>query len=140
MNLAVAVYEKLKPKIGEDGANAIVDYVDSKIEETAVTKLDLMTVENNLGTEIQKVENNLGVEIHNLRTEIQRVENKLEAEIQQLRTEMSSMESRLKAEIEIKIKDIEWKMKAYFLALVTLMVITNPKVLDILARLLGIIK
>ncbi|MDI6791986.1 MAG: hypothetical protein QME81_03845 [bacterium] len=158
MNLAVAVYEKLKLKVGEDGAVAILDYVDSKVEETAVTKLDLAKVESSLGseiqrvesslgseiqgvesslgTEIQKVESNLGVEIHNLRAEIQRVENKLEAAIQQIRAEIRELESR----IDIKMNSLEWKMKLHSLALGALIVVTNPKVLDILGKLLGIIK
>lgn len=136
MNLAVAVYEKLKLKVGEDGAVAILDYVDSKVEETAVTKLDLARVESSLGTEIQKVESNLGVEIHNLRVEIQRVENKFEAAIQQVRAEIRELESR----IDIKMNSLEWKMKLHSLALGALIVVTNPKVLDILGKLLGIIK
>lgn len=161
MNLAVAVYEKLKPKIGEDGASALLDYVDSKVEETAVTKLDLTKAENNLeveihnlGTKMQRVEGKLEVEMQGVRSEIQRVEGKLEAEIQgvrseiqglegkleaaiqQLRAEMREMEARLRAEI----RNVQWKTKLYFGAIAALIIITNPRIMDILAKLRGIIK
>lgn len=154
MNLAVAVYEKLKPKIGEDGASALLDYVDSKVEETAVTKLDLTKAENNLeveihnlGTKMQRVEGKLEVEMQGVKSEIQRVEikfeaeiqrveGKLEAAIQQLRAEMREMEARLRAEI----RDVQWKTKLYFGAIAALIIITNPRIMDILAKLLGIIK
>lgn len=165
MNLAVAVYEKLKSKIGEDGASTILDYIDSKVEETAVTKLDLTKVENslgieihNLGAEIRRVEGKLGTEIQRVEgklevgiqgvrseiqrleikfeAEIQRVENKLDVAIQQLRAEMREMEARLRAEI----RDGQWKMKLYFVAIGALIIITNPRVMDMLGTLLGIIK
>ncbi|MEW5766736.1 MAG: hypothetical protein AB1797_03805 [bacterium] len=183
MNLAVAVYEKLKPKIGEDGANALLDYVDSKIEETAVTKLDLTKTENNLGVEIhnlgskiQGLEGKLEVEIQGVKSEIkglegkleaeiQRVEGKLEAEIQGIRSEIQRLEGKLGTEIKrledkldgaiqqlraemremearlrVEIRDVQWKTKLYFGAIAALIIITNPRVMDMLAKLLGIIK
>ena len=88
-NSTVEVYEELKSKIGDRGAKILIEYLDSKIEKTAVTKLDLTNVENSLRTEI---------------------------------------------------KEIDYKMKLYFLGIAVLIIITNPKIIDIAARVFGLIK
>ena len=56
MNSTVEVYEKLKATVGTEGAKALVEYVDSKVEREAVTKVDLNNVETSLRAEIKEVE------------------------------------------------------------------------------------
>ena len=103
-NSTVEVYEELKSKIGEKGAKVLIEYVDNKIEKTAVTKLDLANVENSL------------------------------------RSELTSVENSLRSEFDKRITDLEWKMKFYFLAIGALIIFTNPKIIDLLLKILGVIK
>ncbi len=154
----VDLYEKIKTKIGDEGARILIEYVDSKIEKEAVTKLDLKDTEDEvkseinrveveLRNEINRVENELKSEINRveveLRNEISRVENELKSEINrvevELRSEINAVKSELRNEInkiDLKVKDLEWKMKLYFIIIGILIVVSNPKVLDLFGKLL----
>ncbi|MDI6794061.1 MAG: hypothetical protein QME81_14570 [bacterium] len=144
MNSAVAVYEKLRPTVGEEGARVLVEYVDSKIEKTAVTKLDLEQVNNTLRAQIIEVEKRLEAKIadveNRLEAKIAGVESRLEAKITEVDNNLRALIAEVEKRLEARIITLEWKMKLYFLALGALIIITNPKIMDLLAKLLGIIK
>ncbi|MBF0564406.1 MAG: hypothetical protein HQK89_04105 [Nitrospirae bacterium] len=46
----------------------------------------------------------------------------------------------LRTELKTDIIDIGWKQKLYFLILLFVMLLTNPKAIDLLGKLLGIVK
>ena len=69
-NSTLEVYEEIKEKLGDRGARILIEYLDSKIEKSAVTKLDLTNTENSLRNEMKDIENRL-------RTEIREIEYKM---------------------------------------------------------------
>ncbi len=78
MPSVLELYEKLKPKLGEDEARSLLEYVESTVEQRAATKSDLERNSGELREEIRRVEGEL-------REEIRRVENKLREEIHSVR-------------------------------------------------------
>jgi len=44
------------------------------------------------------------------------------------------------AKLDKRITDLEWKLKLYFILLAVLIIFTNPNALDLLGRVLGLIK
>ena len=128
-NSTVEVYEKIRVKLGEEEARALLDYVDARIEREAVTKLDLKETEDSLRSEMQKIVGNVQEVENSLRSDMQKMENSL-------RSDMQKMENSLRSEM----KDIEWRSKLYFILIGALIIITNPKVLELIGRVMGLVR
>jgi len=95
MPTVLELYEKLKPKLGEDEARALLEFVETSVQDKAATKDDLERTASSLRDELHR---NEAV----LRKEIQQVESVLRKEIQQV-------ESVLRKEIqEVKVDLLKW--------------------------------
>lgn len=44
------------------------------------------------------------------------------------------------SKLDKRISDLEWKLKLYFILLAVLIVFTNPNAIELLGRILGLIK
>jgi hypothetical protein len=53
------LYEKLKPKLGEEEARSLLEFIEASVERRAATKEDLQGVEAALRGEIQKTKADL---------------------------------------------------------------------------------
>jgi len=73
MPSVLELYEKLKPKLGEDEARSLLEYVETSIEQRAATKADLHEAVAGLREEMHGIESNLRQEIEKARGEIQAV-------------------------------------------------------------------
>jgi predicted nucleic acid-binding Zn-ribbon protein len=67
------LYEKLKPKIGEEEARALLEFVEASVERKAATKEDLQQTELALREEIRRVDQALREEIHKLDQKIEAI-------------------------------------------------------------------
>lgn len=137
---AVEIYKALSGKIGDREAELLVEFVESSVKEAAATKEDLVRSETALREDLLRSENAL-------REEISAVESRLRKEISGLemafRQEISGVETRLTQEInrlDRRITDMEWKMKLYFAVIAALIILTNPKVMEIAGRIFGFVK
>ena len=70
MTTLLELYEKLKPKLGEEEARSLLEYIESAVERRAATKEDLMRTETGLREEIQRVETELREEIQRVRADL----------------------------------------------------------------------
>jgi hypothetical protein len=77
MPSVLELYEKLKPKLGEDEARSLLEYVESAGEQRAVTKADLDRNTAELREEIRSVEGKLREEIHRVREDMQSMKAEL---------------------------------------------------------------
>jgi hypothetical protein len=60
-----------------------------------------------------------------------------------LREEISGFKKEFREEInrlDRRITDLEWKMKLYFAVIAALIILTNPKVMEIAGRVFGFVK
>ena len=71
------LYEKLKPKLGEEEARALLEFVEVSVERKAVTKEDLQQTELTLRDELRRID-------QALRDELRRIDQALREEIHQL--------------------------------------------------------
>jgi hypothetical protein len=72
MSTVLELYEKLKPKLGEEEAKALLEFVEASVERRAATKEDLQRTELTLREELRRVD-------QALREEIRRLDQKIEA-------------------------------------------------------------
>lgn len=63
MGREIELYERLKPKLGEEEARLLLSYVADTVRLTGATKEDLLQVEMRLGERISAVEKDLREEI-----------------------------------------------------------------------------
>ncbi len=81
MPSVLELYEKLKPKLGEDEARSLLEYVESTVEQRAATRADLERNSGELREEFRRVEGGL-------REEIRRVEGKLREEMHAVKADL----------------------------------------------------
>ena len=83
MPRVLELYEKLKPKLGEEEARALLEFVEASVERRAATKEDLQRTELALKEDLQRTELALREELRRvdqaLREEIHRLDQKIEA-------------------------------------------------------------
>ena len=84
MPTVLELYEKLKPKLGDEETRALLEFLDTSIESRAATKQDLQQSESTLRQEIQRTESAL-------RQDIQRTESALREEMFALREEIHNV-------------------------------------------------
>jgi len=83
MPTVLELYEKLKPKLGEEETRILLEFVEASVERKAATKEDLQRTELVLREELRRVDQALREELHNvdqaLREDIRRLDQKIEA-------------------------------------------------------------
>jgi len=111
---SIDVYKALKGKIGDEPARLLIEYIDSAIKDNVATKQDIASLRQEMLQDIAS-----------LRAEMLQ-------DIASLREEMLKM--------RVELKDEVWKLKLYLILLAVLIVITNPTVLELFGKLVGVIK
>ena len=81
MSTVLELYEKLKPKLGDAEARALLEFVETSVEQRAATKEDLQRTASSLKEDLLHTE-------AALRKEIQGVEAVLRKEIQEVRVDL----------------------------------------------------
>ena len=99
MPTVLELYEKLKPRLGEEEARSLLEFIESTVEQRAVTKADLQQAIASLREEMRQLEGALREEIRqgdaSLREEIRQIDGSLRDEIHTLRGEMYKMRADL---------------------------------------------
>jgi hypothetical protein len=98
MPTLLELYEKLKPKLGEEEARALLEFVEASVERRAATKEDLQRTELALREELHRLD-------QALREELRRIDQALREELrridQALREELHSMEQTLRDDLRL---------------------------------------
>jgi hypothetical protein len=106
----VDLYERLKPQLGEEGTKALIEYVDEKIKGEVATKEDIQL----------------------LKGDMLLIKADLEKQIQGVRIDME----KLRADLERKIQDV----RMLVIVVLVVVIILNPKVMELVGRILGVVK
>lgn len=96
MPTVLQLYEKLKPKLGEEEARELLEYVETAVESRAASKADLQQAATELRGELQQAVTELRGELQQglsgLRAEflreLTRVETTLRREVQESRADL----------------------------------------------------
>jgi len=110
----VDLYERLKPQLGEEGTKALIEYVDEKIKGEVATKEDLLFLKADLEKQIQ------GVRI----------------DMEKLRADLEKQILGLRADLEKRIQDV----RMLVIVVLVVVIILNPKVMELVGRILGVVK
>jgi hypothetical protein len=70
MPTLLELYEKLKPKLGDEEARSLLEFIETSVERRAASKEDLQRTESALREEIHRVESSLREEIHNVKVDL----------------------------------------------------------------------
>ena len=70
MATLLELYEKLKPKLGDQEARELLEFIEGSVERRAATKADLQRTETALREEIARVEQELRVEIQRVKADL----------------------------------------------------------------------
>ncbi len=117
MPTVLELYEKLKPKLGEEEARSLLEFVETSVEQRAATKEDLRRTESALKEDLQRTELALRDEIHRvestLKEDLRRIESASKEDLQRtesaLRDEIHRVESTLRDEIHnVKVDLLKW--------------------------------
>jgi hypothetical protein len=118
----VDLYEQLKPHLGENETKALIEYVDGKIRGEVATKEDL----DPLKEDIRLLQEDI-----RLLQEDTRV-LKINLEQKATKEDLLLLENRLKEEI--------WKLRVLVIVVLVVVIILNPKVVELVGRILGVVK
>jgi len=109
------IYERLrKANLGDDAAKEIAEVIKEASDSSSVIKTE---IKEELSKELST------------KSDLLLVETRLSGEIK-----------RLDDKIDNGLKNIRLEMKLYFLLLSFLIILTNPRALDLISKLLGIVK
>jgi len=117
MSTVLELYEKLKPKLGDAEARALLEFVETSVELRAATKEDLQRTASSFKEDLQRSASSLKEDLLHtevvLCKEIQGVEVVLCKEIQGvevvLRKEIQGVEAVLRKEIqEVRVDLLKW--------------------------------
>ncbi len=70
MPTLLELYEKLKPKLGDEEARSLLEFIETSVEHRAAGKEDLQRTELALREEIHRVESSVREEIHNVKVDL----------------------------------------------------------------------
>ncbi|MBI4641995.1 MAG: DUF1640 domain-containing protein [Candidatus Tectomicrobia bacterium] len=113
MPTILEVYEKLKPKLGEEEARVLIEFVEASVEQKAATKEDLQKTELALRGDLQKTELTLREELRQvdqaLREELRQVDQALREELRRVEQALREEIHKLDQKIEVTKSDlIKW--------------------------------
>jgi BMFP domain-containing protein YqiC len=134
----------------------------SEMKQEFATKSDLMLVRgeiqlirtvlsgeiNKVDAKIDKVHTELNGKIDKVHTElnskIDKVHTELNGKIDKVHTELNGkidmVKTELRAEIKSEIQTVRYEMRLYLLIIIFVIILNNPKAIDLIAKLFGIAK
>jgi uncharacterized FlaG/YvyC family protein len=92
MPTAVELYDKLRPKLGDEEAKTLVEYISVSVERHAATKEDIERARGVLKEDIGKVRSEL-------KEDIERVKSELEINLERIRGELDVKIEKTKSDI-----------------------------------------
>ena len=92
MPTTLDLYEKLRPRLGDEESKFLLEYISASVEKHAAAKDDLAKTENKLILKIGQVKSEVELKIEQVRSElvlkIEQVRSELKTEIQKSRSDI----------------------------------------------------
>jgi len=140
----IELYNIMKGRLGEEISSAIAERFEEVASDARIEyKGDLTAIRSEMATkaDIAELRTEFRGEFKKVDSEFKRVDGELKA----IRLEMATKAdiAELKGEfkrVDGEFKAIRLEMKLYFLILLFVILATNPKTIDLVAKLLGVVK
>ncbi|WP_420264501.1 hypothetical protein [Candidatus Magnetominusculus dajiuhuensis] len=164
--LPIELYDLLEKKVGREDAREVgklilasFDAIDKRAETVVVqkkaeikeeltkelaTKEDLARSEGRLNDRITSLEGRLSERISSLEgrlnERISSLEGKMNEKISSLEGRLNDRITSLEGKMSEKFTDMNWRMKVSLIVIISVILLTNPKSLDLIAKLFGLVK
>lgn len=153
--LPLDVYQLLEDRLGREDAKVFAeaieiafDTMEKRAEALALEKKleikDELTKELATKADIArleaKFEAKLEGEIKALRQEMQTLKVELEGKMVGLRSDLEGKIASLKSDLEGKIASLRMEFRLYFVVTVAVIILSSPRAVDLIGKLLGIAK
>jgi len=158
----IELYQFLEERLGREEAKKVVEVIEKsfeaiekRAEEVALqkkleikdeltkelaTKADIVRLEGELQTFKADIEG----KISNLRTDIEgkisSLKADLEGKISNLKTDLEGKISALKTDLEGKISVLRMEFRVYFVILLSVIILSSPRAVDLIGKILGVVK
>lgn len=130
ISLPYTIYEKLEEKLGKENAHAVAESLESIINESFRQAQEKQKYEI---TDELKKELASKHDIQLVKVEVENLRKEMDDKINYLKREMDN-------KIDYKIELVRKELRIIFLTLTFLMIFLNQNSLEIIGRLLGILK
>ncbi|MBF0486883.1 MAG: hypothetical protein HQK98_01855 [Nitrospirae bacterium] len=153
--MPIEIYDLLEKKVGKEDAREVgkvilasFDAIDKRAETVViqkkaeikeeltkelVTKEDSARSEGRLNDRITSLEGRLSERISSL-------EGRLNDRITSLEGRLNDRITSLEGKMSEKFTDMNWRMKVSLIVIISVILLTNPKSLDLIAKLFGLVK
>ena len=136
----IELYQFLEERLGKEEARKVAEVIErgfeaieNKAEEVALQKKleikDELTKELATKADIVRLEGKVKADIA-----------RLEGEIQTLKADFEGKISSLKADLEGKISVLRMEFRVYFVILLAVIILSSPRAVDLIGKILGVIK
>jgi len=140
---AIEVYEAIKDRLGTEGARKLLDHIDRQLGDRVATKEDLRYLREQMATkgDLTRLREQMATkdDLNYLREQMATKEDlnylreqmATKDDLNYLREQMATKEDLIK---------LEWRFKLYIILLAVLIIITNPRVIELFGRIIGIVR
>jgi hypothetical protein len=152
----IAIPKPLRDKLGDEATEAFtdivreidfearkdaIDIVEERFErrlteETAKTNERISSLEVRMAEEFRKVNERISFEVGKVNERIASLEVKMAEEFAKVNERISSEIGKTNE----RISNLDGRLKLYFLAILFAIILVSPRAMDLIARLLGVVK
>jgi len=136
----IELYQFLEERLGKEEARKVAEVIErgfeaieNKAEEVALQKKleikDELTKELATKADIVRLEGEI-------KADIARLEGKVKADIARLEGEIQT----LKADFEGRISVLRMEFRVYFVILLAVIILSSPRAVDLIGKILGVVK
>jgi ABC-type phosphate transport system auxiliary subunit len=136
----IELYQFLEERLGKEEARKVAEVIErsfeaieKKAEEVALQKKleikDELTKELATKADIARLEGKVKADIA-----------RLEGEIQTFKADFEGKISSLKADLEGKISVLRMEFRVYFVILIAVIILSSPRAVDLIGKILGVVK
>jgi len=143
-------FEAIENKAEEVALQKKLEIKDELTKELA-TKADIVRLEGEIKADIARLEGEVKADIARLEGEIQTfkadfegkissLKTDLEGKIYNLKTDLEGKISALKTDLEGRISVLRMEFRVYFVILLAVIILSSPRAVDLIGKILGVVK
>jgi len=147
----IELYQFLEERLGREEARKIAEVIErgfeaieKKAEEVALQKKleikDELTKELATKADIVRLEGEIQTFKADFEGKISSLKADLEGKISNLKTDLEGKISALKTDLEGKISVLRMEFRVYFAIILAVIILSSPRAVDLIGKILGVVK
>jgi len=147
----IELYQFLEERLGKEEARKVAEVIErgfeaieNKAEEVALQKKleikDELTKELATKADIARLEGEIQTFKADFEGKISSLKTDLEGKIYNLKTDLEGKISALKTDLEGRISVLRMEFRVYFVILIAVIILSSPRAVDLIGKILGVVK